>query len=152
MLTSSVTTYSNATRSRCWMPRERISRGRGLGLATVAGGKPINSGHARGGRTRVSVSIEFAGIGSLIWRGFVNVKSNIEEFRGIRKLPLNLGERNFCICGLNGSGKSGIVDAIEFALTGDISTPALRCFRFCGGLRESRDFGACSQHIHPARV
>src|SRR6516225_9056635 len=45
----------------------------------------------------------------------------IEEFRGVRKLELNFKEKNFAICGRNGTGKSGIVDAIEFALTGDIS-------------------------------
>ena len=45
----------------------------------------------------------------------------IEEFRGIRKLKIELGRRNFGICGPNGTGKSGVVDAIEFALTGDIT-------------------------------
>lgn len=45
----------------------------------------------------------------------------IEEFRGIRKLMLSLNKQNFGICGPNGTGKSGIVDAIEFALTGDIT-------------------------------
>ena len=45
----------------------------------------------------------------------------IEEFRGIRKLTLALNKKNFGICGPNGTGKSGIVDAIEFALTGDIT-------------------------------
>jgi len=45
----------------------------------------------------------------------------IEEFRGIRKLNLALNGKNFAVCGRNGTGKSGIVDAIEFALTGNIS-------------------------------
>jgi recombinational DNA repair ATPase RecF len=45
----------------------------------------------------------------------------IEEFRGIRKLKLNLKGDNFAICGPNGTGKSGVVDALEFALTGNIS-------------------------------
>lgn len=45
----------------------------------------------------------------------------ITEFRGIRKLPLSLAKKNFGICGPNGTGKSGIVDAIEFALTGNIT-------------------------------
>jgi ABC-type dipeptide/oligopeptide/nickel transport system ATPase subunit len=45
----------------------------------------------------------------------------IEKFRGIRELTLNLKGKTFGICGPNGTGKSGIVDAIEFALTGDIS-------------------------------
>ena len=45
----------------------------------------------------------------------------IKELRGIRDLPLKLQGKNFAICGPNGTGKSGIVDAIEFALTGSIS-------------------------------
>ncbi len=45
----------------------------------------------------------------------------IEDFRGIRKLTLDFQKKNFAICGPNGTGKSGVVDAIEFALTGDIS-------------------------------
>src|SRR6266550_1823501 len=45
----------------------------------------------------------------------------IHEFRGIRKLVLELNGRNFAICGPNGTGKSGVVDALEFALTGSIS-------------------------------
>jgi recombinational DNA repair ATPase RecF len=45
----------------------------------------------------------------------------IKEFRGIRDLTLNLKGNNFAVCGHNGTGKSGIVDAIEFALTGNIS-------------------------------
>ncbi len=46
---------------------------------------------------------------------------DVEEFRGIRKLHIDLEKENFGICGPNGTGKSGIVDAIEFALTGDIT-------------------------------
>lgn len=45
----------------------------------------------------------------------------IIEFRGIRDLKINFGAKNFAICGPNGTGKSGVVDAIEFALTGDIT-------------------------------
>ena len=45
----------------------------------------------------------------------------IREFRGIRDLTLNLGSKNFAVCGPNGTGKSGVVDALEFALTGNIS-------------------------------
>lgn len=45
----------------------------------------------------------------------------IEEFRGIRKMSLDIGMANFVVCGPNGTGKSGIVDAIEFVLTGGIS-------------------------------
>jgi hypothetical protein len=36
-------------------------------------------------------------------------------------LKLGLGKKNFGICGPNGTGKSGVVDAIEFALTGNIT-------------------------------
>ena len=45
----------------------------------------------------------------------------IEEFRGIRDLAIELGNANFAVCGPNGTGKSGIVDALEFGLTGTIS-------------------------------
>lgn len=45
----------------------------------------------------------------------------IEEFRGIRELSVDLGNANFAVCGPNGTGKSGIVDALEFGLTGKIS-------------------------------
>ncbi len=48
-------------------------------------------------------------------------KIHIKEFRGIRELTLDLKGQNFAACGPNGTGKSGIVDAIEFALTGNIS-------------------------------
>ncbi|MGY3473604.1 AAA family ATPase [Bradyrhizobium ottawaense] len=46
---------------------------------------------------------------------------HIKEFRGIRDLTLEFKGQNFAACGPNGTGKSGIVDAIEFALTGNIS-------------------------------
>ncbi|MEM9128567.1 MAG: ATP-binding protein [Pseudomonadota bacterium] len=45
----------------------------------------------------------------------------IHEFRGIRDLPLTFNAKNFAVCGPNGTGKSGIVDALEFCLTGNIS-------------------------------
>ncbi|MCY0150217.1 AAA family ATPase [Hoeflea sp. G2-23] len=45
----------------------------------------------------------------------------IEEFRGIRELSLDLEGDNFGVCGPNGTGKSGVVDAIEFCLTGNIT-------------------------------
>jgi DNA repair exonuclease SbcCD ATPase subunit len=44
-------------------------------------------------------------------------KIEIFEFRGFRKLGLNLNKKSFGIAGPNGTGKTGIVDAIEFALT-----------------------------------
>jgi hypothetical protein len=46
---------------------------------------------------------------------------DIEEFRGIRHLHIDLKGENFGICGPNGTGKSGIVDAIEFVLTGNVT-------------------------------
>src|SRR5215469_11902441 len=46
---------------------------------------------------------------------------HIREFRGIRDLKLDLGGKTYSISGPNGTGKSGVVDAIEFALTGTIS-------------------------------
>lgn len=45
----------------------------------------------------------------------------IDEFRGIRDLDLELAGKNFGICGPNGTGKSGVVDAIEFCITGDVT-------------------------------
>ena len=48
-------------------------------------------------------------------------KIEIREFRGIRDLKIDFKQKNFGICGPNGTGKSGVVDAIEFALTGDIT-------------------------------
>jgi len=45
----------------------------------------------------------------------------IHEFRGIRHFTFQLDSKNFAICGPNGTGKSGVIDAIEFALTGNIS-------------------------------
>ncbi len=46
---------------------------------------------------------------------------SIYEFRGIRELTLDLKAKNFSVCGPNGTGKSGVVDAVEFALTGNVS-------------------------------
>jgi len=48
-------------------------------------------------------------------------KIEIVEFRGIRNLTLDLKRKSFGIAGPNGTGKSGVVDAIEFALTGNIT-------------------------------
>jgi len=36
-------------------------------------------------------------------------------------LTIDVGKKNFVVCGPNGTGKSGVVDAIGFALSGDIS-------------------------------
>jgi recombinational DNA repair ATPase RecF len=49
------------------------------------------------------------------------LKIEVQEFRGIRNLSLDFAGENFAICGRNGTGKSGIVDALEFGLTGNIS-------------------------------
>lgn len=46
---------------------------------------------------------------------------SIKEFRGIRDLTLDFKGKNFAICGPNGTGKSGVVDALEFVLTGCVS-------------------------------
>lgn len=48
-------------------------------------------------------------------------KITIAKFRGIIGLELEPKGENFAACGPNGTGKSGIVDAIEFALTGNLS-------------------------------
>jgi hypothetical protein len=45
----------------------------------------------------------------------------IHEFRGIKSLTLDLQGKNFAVCGQNGTGKSGVVDALEFGLTGNIA-------------------------------
>jgi recombinational DNA repair ATPase RecF len=45
----------------------------------------------------------------------------IKEFRGIRDLTLDFKGKNFAVCGPNGTGKSGVVDALEFVLTGNVS-------------------------------
>src|ERR1700722_4989764 len=45
---------------------------------------------------------------------------HIEEVRGIRKLDLNFAQEKFAISGPNGCGKSGVIDAIEFGLTGQM--------------------------------
>lgn len=49
------------------------------------------------------------------------ISLGIKEFRGIRDLKLHLDGQNYAVCGPNGTGKSGIVDALEFGLTGSIS-------------------------------
>jgi hypothetical protein len=49
------------------------------------------------------------------------LKLEAHEFRGVRNLTIDFRGENFAICGRNGTGKSGIVDALEFGLTGNIS-------------------------------
>lgn len=45
----------------------------------------------------------------------------ISEFRGIRDLTLDFKGKSYAVCGPNGTGKSAVVDALEFALTGSVS-------------------------------
>ncbi len=74
---------------------------------------------------------------------------HIEEFRGIRALDLDLDTKNFGICGPNATGKSGVVDAIEFCLTGDIT-------RLSGqgsaGLSVKTHAPHVDQHDHPEKA
>lgn len=74
---------------------------------------------------------------------------HIEEFRGVRALDLNLDAKNFGICGPNGTGKSGVVDAVEFCLTGDVT-------RLSGqgsaGLSVKAHAPHVDQHGHPDKA
>ena len=74
---------------------------------------------------------------------------HIEEFRGIRDLDLDFAGGNFGICGPNGTGKSGVVDAIEFCLTGDVT-------RLSGtgttGISVKAHAPHVDQHKHPERA
>lgn len=45
----------------------------------------------------------------------------IRKFRGIKELTIPFSGKSWVIQGRNGSGKSGVVDAIEFGLSGSIS-------------------------------
>lgn len=45
----------------------------------------------------------------------------IHNFRGARDLKIKPEGKNFLIWGANGSGKSTVVDALDFLLTGNIS-------------------------------
>lgn len=45
----------------------------------------------------------------------------ISNIRGIRELTLNLNAKNVTVWGPNGTGKSGVIDAIDFLLTGNIT-------------------------------
>ena len=49
------------------------------------------------------------------------LKIEVQDFRGIRGLTIDFKGENFAICGRNGTGKSEIVDALEFGLTGNVS-------------------------------
>ncbi|GAB3568284.1 AAA family ATPase [Spelaeicoccus albus] len=45
----------------------------------------------------------------------------INNFRGIRSFDFKMDEKSFVVEGRNGTGKSGVIDALEFALTGSIT-------------------------------
>ena len=49
------------------------------------------------------------------------IELSIRNVRGICELDLKSEGRNFLIWGANGSGKSAVVDAIDFLLTGRVS-------------------------------
>ena len=49
------------------------------------------------------------------------IEIKINKFRGIPNLELELDGRNLILKGENGTGKSSIVDAIEFFFTGKVS-------------------------------
>ena len=44
----------------------------------------------------------------------------IRKFRGIKDLTIPFEGKSWVIHGRNGSGKSGVIDAIEFGLSGTI--------------------------------
>ncbi len=46
---------------------------------------------------------------------------HIQHFRGIPDLTIDFDTKNFGICGPNGTGKSGVVDAVEFCISGDVT-------------------------------
>jgi hypothetical protein len=50
----------------------------------------------------------------------------VNNFRGIRNFTFELKSKNFVVAGTNGTGKSGVIDALEFGLTGKISRLAGR--------------------------
>lgn len=45
----------------------------------------------------------------------------VNNFRGIRSFEFKMDEKSFVVAGRNGTGKSGVIDALEFALTGSIT-------------------------------
>jgi recombinational DNA repair ATPase RecF len=80
----------------------------------------------------------------------IRVKTiHIEEFRGIRLLDLNLDAKNFGICGPNGTGKSGVVDAVEFCITGDVTRLS---GQGSGGLSVKAHAPHVDQQEHPEKA
>jgi predicted ATP-binding protein involved in virulence len=49
------------------------------------------------------------------------IELEIQNVRGIKDLKLAPGGKNIVVWGANGSGKSAVVDAIDFLLTGRIT-------------------------------
>ena len=49
------------------------------------------------------------------------LKLQIENIRGIKKMNLEPEKENFVVFGPNGTGKSAVVDALDFLFTGRIS-------------------------------
>ncbi|ASD23632.1 hypothetical protein B7495_17125 [Cryobacterium sp. LW097] len=47
-------------------------------------------------------------------------KLRVHNFRGIKDFEFELSEKTFVVAGRNGTGKSGVIDALEFAFTGSI--------------------------------
>lgn len=45
----------------------------------------------------------------------------VNNFRGIRSFEFKMDKKSFVVAGRNGTGKSGVIDALEFALTGSIT-------------------------------
>lgn len=45
----------------------------------------------------------------------------IRNIRGLTRLDLSLNGETFAIIGANGTGKSAVVDAVDFLLTGDMA-------------------------------
>lgn len=48
-------------------------------------------------------------------------KLRVNNFRGIRSFEFKMNQKSFVVAGRNGTGKSGVIDALEFALTGSIT-------------------------------
>jgi len=49
------------------------------------------------------------------------VEIEIKNIRGIKELTLHPDSNNFVVWGSNGTGKSAVVDAIDFLQTGQIN-------------------------------
>lgn len=54
-------------------------------------------------------------------------KLSIKDFRGIRKLSLDLSANLVLVYGRNGTGKTSVFDAMEYALLGDVERLTWQC-------------------------